>query len=1349
MFRTLMLWLCLWTPASVCALEIPDPLAPWVDWVMHKHPDAACAPRYDDHASRFCAWPGELELRLDANGGRFSQEWQVHSPSWVELPSSEHAWPQHVRMDGKEVAIGSAKGRPALRIPTGQHRIQGEFRWSEMPSSLRLPRPVGLLTLYLRQRRIETPHITSAGRLWLDESLVHRASKQEERLRIQVYRRVIDEIPMIMHTRMEIQVSGKTREQLLPSPMPAQSTVFQIRSDIPVRLENDGTLRLQLRPGRWVVELDAYFPRQVDAIPFPETSPLDHELWVWDGRPDLRQVEVLGLVSIDPTQTSLPQSWRNLPAYRIGKGDTMRLQTKHRGSALPAANELTLERDWWLDFDGSGYTFTDDLHGKMRHGWRLQMTPEMLLGRVEVNGEPRLITRIRGEQGSGVEVRLGTLRLRADGRYEGERGNLPAAGWMERLHSVQSRLHLPPGWRLLAIRGADANSGGVWLEQWTLLDLFLLLLATLATYRLYGALWGVVALLCLGLSWHETDAPRWIWLWWIAICALLHSVPEGNIRRWLSWLRHAGSVAWLVVALPFLAHALQSAIYPQIEKQPWIPTMDNEPLSEDSAPPSMKARPEQPKALVAMAAKTPPAEYPAPETRLFARPSSIPPSANESAKVQTGPGLPSWRWSTIEMDWHGPVDTTQRLQLWLLPPFVTSLWKVAMVLLTCLLAFRLSGWKPSWPPRWPQAFASLCLFLLLPLAWPSGEARADTFPPAPLLNELEKRLLEPAACFTRASCAHVPWMKLEIHDNELRLYMDIHAMASVAVPIPGERQAWTPQSITIDGRPARALYRDERFWIHLQPGVHHFAMRASLHSLDRLQIRLPLPPAQAKATTPGWQLRGIHDNGSTEESLQLTRLHSSQEATTPALRTSTLPPLLRLTRTLHIGLQWQGEYALTRLSPKGGTIAVDIPLLAGESVLSEGVEVRDGHAHIQLSPDAREYHWRTRIDPSDTLRLQASDSGQWFEAWRLDISPLWHAKMDGPPRIQHQQQGHRLPQWRPWPGESLRIHLTRPEAVQGPTKTLDSARLDIDAGERGSDIDLRLRIRSSQATEHRLRLPPGVDLRSVHIDGEIRPLQMGEQGDVSIPLHPGMQEIRLQWHQNTPLTSIFHTPKIDVGMSGVNADITLNLPHNRWILLLSGPALGPAVLFWGQLSVVLLVGLILGRTRHTPLRTPQWMLLGLGLSQVSVLAALLVVGWLFALATRRSMQESGILAQWEENRFHLLQVGLLVWTLLALSTMLFAVSQGLLGQPEMQIVGNDSSSHILHWYADHFPGLLPQAMVVSTPLWLYRLLMLAWSLWLALSLLGWLKWCWKCYTHGGGWDRKQNESACEANSSTS
>jgi hypothetical protein len=41
--------------------------------------------------------------------------------------------------------------------------------------------------------------------------------------------------------------------------------------------------------------------------------------------------------------------------------------------------------------------------------------------------------------------------------------------------------------------------------------------------------------------------------------------------------------------------------------------------------------------------------------------------------------------------------------------------------------------------------------------------------------------------------------------------------------------------------------------------------------------------------------------------------------------------------------------------------------------------------------------------------------------------------------------------------------------------------------------------------------------------------------------------------------------------------------------------------------------------------------------------------------------------------------------------------------------------------------------VLSVPIGVYRFLMLAWALWLAIALLKWLPWGWECFSSGGIW----------------
>jgi hypothetical protein len=191
--------------------------------------------------------------------------------------------------------------------------------------------------------------------------------------------------------------------------------------------------------------------------------------------------------------------------------------------------------------------------------------------------------------------------------------------------------------------------------------------------------------------------------------------------------------------------------------------------------------------------------------------------------------------------------------------------------------------------------------------------------------------------------------------------------------------------------------------------------------------------------------------------------------------------------------------------------------------------------------------------------------------------------------------------------------------------------------------------------------------------------------------------------------------------------LAINVPDDRWLLWARGPAWGPAILFWGYLLMVIAAAYALALTRRTPLTMVQWLLLGLGLTQVPAFAGLAVVGWFFAMTWRKSRPA--------QSRFvHNVTQLLLAWlTLAALGCLYAAVHSGLLVQPDMQVAGGGSSSSSLYWYVDRVAGELPSASILSVPLWVYRLLMLLWSLWLAASIVRWLPWAFACFKEGGLW----------------
>ena len=113
-------------------------------------------------------------------------------------------------------------------------------------------------------------------------------------------------------------------------------------------------------------------------------------------------------------------------------------------------------------------------------------------------------------------------------------------------------------------------------------------------------------------------------------------------------------------------------------------------------------------------------------------------------------------------------------------------------------------------------------------------------------------------------------------------------------------------------------------------------------------------------------------------------------------------------------------------------------------------------------------------------------------------------------------------------------------------------------------------------------------------------------------------------------------------------------------------------------------------------------------------------------------------------RFNAMQIMLVVLTVIAVSALFGAVSNGLLGNPDMQIAGNGSSRWQLNWYQDRIASIIPQAWIVSVPVLVYRVLMLAWSMWMAFALINWLKWGWACFSTGRLWMSSRKAAAKQA-----
>ncbi|MEN8128613.1 MAG: lysostaphin resistance A-like protein [Pseudomonadota bacterium] len=1315
--------------AALSSEDIPKPLQPWVDWVLLDHQDRAC-PHVYNSSHRRCAWPVRLELRLDQQGGTFSQSWRVYAKSRVKLPGDGKLWPQDVQLNGETALVASHEGRPSLWLEVGQQRIEGRFVWDRLPKTLPIPAASALVTLTVEGRVIPIPDVDSNGHLWLRERDSDRKTQAppSERLELQVFRRLIDDNPLRLITHIEMEVSGAPREVLLDGALLDDFIPLRLDSRLPARLEREGRLRLQLRPGHWSVEFTARHPGDITRIGVQESAPPwpQEEVWVFDARPHLRLVELKGAPMVDPRQTKLPEPWRNLPAYRLTTGDMLDLEVVRRGDPEPEPDQLSLERNLWLDFSGDGYTLQDRITGSMTRGWRLEANEQIALGRVAVDGTPQFITRLSGTDKRGLEVRRGAISLSADSRYLGEVHTLPVTGWGQDFQQVRANLHLPPGWKLFSVSGVD-NVPNSWLQRWTLLDLFIVLIVAIAVGRLWGWPWGVLALVTLGLIWHEPGAPRYIWLNILAAVALLRVLPAGRIQFLVRWYRNASLVALVLVALPFMVQEVRTGLYPQLE-YPWRSVGAAEGAAPATAEKQGRRSVERYEAdILAEYKSMAPAEKRASSRAPFVK---IDPKAN----IQTGPGLPRWQWASIPLSWQGPVDKDQTITLSLLSPGINLVLNLISVLL--LAGFSLRVFNPGELLRRIPRVTSHGAVLLLVLGLLGGSMVQDAgaeFPTPEMLKQLEQRLLQAPECLPQ--CAQIARLRLDLSDQHIHARLEVYAQDESAIPLPIDVRHWAPQQVLIDGAETQALFRSASgpLWIQVEKGRHLVQFSGVLTGFERLQLPLALKPHHVEVNAQGWTVAGVHEDGVPDQQLQFTRIQGDTEQA-GAFESAALPPFVSVERTLQLGLDWHVRTRIVRSSPTGVPVVLQIPLLPGESVLSAGIRVKQGKVLVNMGPEQKQLQWSSRLEQNQRIVLSAGDDPAWSELWRADIGPIWHVELSGIPVVHHQDPSQRwLPEWRPWPGEQVQLDITRPEGVAGQTITIDRSHLRISTGRRATEANLALTIRSSQGGRHRLILPEQVRLQSVSIDGVAQPIrQQGRQ--VDLPIRPGKQDIRMNWRRAEGIHSRLKTPEMDLGAASVNSSITVELGRDRWVLATGGPRLGPAVLFWGVLLVIVLIAIGLARIRLTPLGYWQWVLLGIGLSQAPSWIAVIVAGWLLALGLRARIPE-GV----SKFTFNTVQLGLVLLTLSALIALFYVVQQGLLGVPEMQIAGNRSYAHELNWYQDRIQNTLPRAWVLSVPLLVYRVLMLAWALWLAFALLGWLRWGWACFSDQGIWRAIQLE----------
>ncbi|HRQ63758.1 MAG TPA: hypothetical protein PKZ76_02640 [Xanthomonadaceae bacterium] len=1370
-------WVVLWWMLAggglpVHAVEVPPALRDWQGWVLHDEEHRQCpvmlgqavGPRH----AHLCAWPERLRIEAGAEGARFRQTWIVYADSFVPLPGDERLWPQGVTANGEAVAVVRHERRPSLWLRPGTYRIDGRIDWRRRPERLAVPDVVALIDLSVDGERV-MPAQRFGPELRLGQVVVEEveaAPRRESSLDLVVYRLVVDGVPQRLLTQLQLDVAGDAREIELGPVLPQGFIATALQSDLAARLHDGGNLRVQVVEGKHSLRVVARGTSMFDSIamPAPAAPWPGEEVWSFSSDSRLRVAVAGGGENIDPSISGTPFE-HDLPAFVMRAGDALAIDVRSRGLSATEDNRLQLNRRMWLDHAGAGFYLRDRIHGQMRRDWRLDTVEPLRLQNVLEGGRPVQASLGPVNGLAGVELR--DVRVDVEAGLRMPRSlTLPVSGWQQNFDAVTVDLRLPPGWKLLGAPGVD-RAPGTWAARWTLLDVFLVLIATVLALRLWGIGGAVLAGGFLLIAYHELGVPFGWLLAALVLALILRALPPGRLASTVRVFKILVLLALVLVGLPFVAGQVRMALHPQLEHDwlggfsaDWGMVMqDARPMAEPAPAPvrssagSGVAGPdgdldrievtgsrikrsdiEGPTPLEA-AAMEERAEEPSPA--LADR--SVMERYDPGSVLQAGQGIPDWQGQRHTLHWGGPVLADQEYRLLLLPPWLTRLLRWLMVILLAALSIRLIGQLRG---RSVAPGSAAALLLAPVLLWSSPEARAQATPEPQLLQQLRERLLEAPPC--QPECASIAAAEIVIDGDRFSMALEVHALERVAVPMPLAENAMIVERVAVDGIAREGLRRRvaSEFWVDVARGVHRVEYAARVDG-TRFGLRFAAAPRQIRVRSAGWQVGGLGEDRLQGDSLSFVReveaTESAADVVPAAMPETRFAPFVQLVRRVHIGLDIRVESSVRRIAPDSDGFSTRLPLLPGERVLSGGEHVDDGYIDIAFDARSRQRAWSGTLPLTERIEIAAPTLDGHAEVWQFAIGPQWHPQFNGVPAVLPQDlRGGWYWEFHPLPGETLTLNLSRVQALPGDTLSIDKVDLQRSAGRRSAETQLGLDLRATQGGDWQLALPEHFEMLSLSMDGAAQALRP-ENGVLTLPLRPGSQRVALTLREATPIGFVSRSAEFDLGRPAVNLRIEQNLPADRWVLWTSGPRLGPAVLYWGELLLMIALAVALGRSGRTPLKTWHWLLLGLGFSTLSWVAPVLVVAWLLAMDWRARGVER---APW--YAFNALQVGLVLFTVVAVLTLVAAIPFGLLGTPDMHLTGNSSTPTALRWFADRSEGVLPVTTVVSLPLWVYKTAMLLWALWLANALIGWLRWSWASWTAGDWWRAKPAAAKAEA-----
>ena len=1116
---------------SIVLAEEPQWTQEWTEWIFNEYPELQCIDT--DH----CVWMGGLQIELFPDQANFSIKGQVDTDSWVPLMGDIHNWPINVRLDQTYIPVVQRNNMPWVYIPKGSFALTGSIIWNQIPEMLPIPKNIGLIQIFENKpdgsrngAKVQLP-------IQLDDNHHLRLQKQSQETqdyRLQVARKLTDDIPLELETCFQIQVSSHSQNIELGSLLSTEHRLHNITSLIPKWFDGTGSLWVHAPIGEHQVCVVTLLPGTLEEIAFPNTPPNwpQQEYWTFKSNPMLRTVQLGNAIAVSAEHSQIPDSWKSLPTYMVPKDTIVELKEFRRGNPSPPPNTLYLQREIWPKLNEDGFWIEDHITGTMQQNWQFKPSADIEdnfeITYAESNQHAQSIM-LDDTNTPQISQRHSNVTLKIQSQTHQD--NIHINGWDSDFESISTTLHLPPRWKLIYWNTLQNKSpfGMIGIAQ-----ILLLLFYGIFFQHKHPLIHKILHI--IGVLAGSLCAPFITLLW--QVCALgfyfknacKHIMPLG---------------LFFVILMTW--ESLKPSDFSQHNAFLHTPA-----VLEDIG--SMNIR----------------------HQKDFSKITQYAQEQNHAYVVQMGYGTPQWQGEIIRSTWPEGVQIDEPLSIVVLKETEQNI-----ALFFAIFCILLLGWNSY------KREISMILFLCCivppshaetPATMPSDIAIIADPSTHLLSTETQNILINHAKkSICTIECGDISLVEISItNQNQMTIDLEVHAINDTWIILPGPTNSWRPQKLFLD---------DEAFWAvsessdhflqaRIPKGISHIQLQGPIDPIT--QLFWPHLPKRVNFPSENWNIEGLHSDGTIDANLLFKKEDAQNEQWESTAK-------LLLKRELRFDQEWRMQNTLLSQSSKAQPLNLQLPLLEGEKPILGDFTIEGENINITLRAKDSQISWTSLLSENSVYELQALSKGLLSEHWYIECAAQYLCRFEGLTPITYTstngaQQGF----WKPLPNEKLQIQTEKLTAAQGTSYRIDQVQIHHNIGLQNIKSRSTFQIHASQNGTLTLNLPQQSTITALLIDQSPFPFTQ----ELLIPFEIGLQNITVEWSQ--PNTGAIASLQFPTEFS----NITVQTRHNDqtdWIYVSN---------FWWHhpsrlpISILFLVlcALILARNPRSNISFGSWMM---------------------------------------------------------------------------------------------------------------------------------------------------------------